>query len=162
MNEKQYKQFLERQKKQREKQYQKRKEKIEYYKEHPEEKPKLKKFSKKMQEMHLKDKEFYRKIWVSRPHYCKNCGIYLGKDFEDQQGYVLNIYRYAHIIPKSTFPYLRHYEGNIILLCFNCHSKFDNSPKEIYTKMKCYNEKKIQNLKSLHKKLQDSNDEKYK
>ena len=53
MNEKQYKQFLERQKKQREKQYQKRKEKIEYYKENPEERPKLKKFSKKMQEMHL-------------------------------------------------------------------------------------------------------------
>ena len=82
MNEKQYQQYLERQRRQREKQYQKRKEKIEYYKEHPEEKPRLNKFSKKMQEMHLKDKEFYKKIWLSRPHYCKNCGVYLGKDFE--------------------------------------------------------------------------------
>lgn len=121
----------------------------------------LRKFSNKMLSIHEKDTIFYEKIWNERKHYCENCGKFLGNSFKDSRGYIIT-YRYAHIIPKSVYPYLRHYNKNIMLLCLNCHTKFDNSPKEIVEKMKCYNDEHIKNLKQLHKKLEQENNEIYK
>lgn len=137
-------------------------ERIQFYKDNPELRPKINKFSSKMEEMHKKDENFYLDIWNKRPHYCVECGKYLGKSFYDEEGKPINLYRYAHIIPKSKYPYLRHCKANLMLLCLNCHTKFDNSPREIYEKMKIYNENYINRLKELHKKLKEEDNEKFK
>lgn len=125
----------------------------------------LSKFSEKMKIMHERDKEFYKICWNTKPHYCKNCGKYLGDKFEEviinkegeKEYRIINLYRYAHIIPKSIYPYLRHYIYNIFLLCLDCHTLFDNGTKEEVKKMKIYNEDLFDLLKQLHKKLKKDN-----
>lgn len=125
----------------------------------------LTKFSEKMKIMHERDKEFYRICWNNKPHYCKNCGKYLGDKFEEvtinkegeKEYKIINLFRYAHIIPKSIYPYLRHYINNIFLLCLDCHTLFDNGTKEERKKMKIYNEDLFDLLKQLHKKLKKDN-----
>lgn len=121
----------------------------------------LKKFSNKMINLHQKDEEFYKTIWSQRKHYCENCNKFLGNNFRDLKGHII-VYRYAHIIPKSIYPYLRHYNDNIMLLCLDCHTKFDQSPKEVIKKMKCYDGEYIESLKELHKKLKQENNDIYK
>lgn len=121
----------------------------------------LNKFSNKMKILHEKDEKFYEEIWNTRPHFCENCGKYLGKDFR-KNNRIISLFRYAHILPKSIYPYLRHYSDNLMLLCLNCHTEFDNSSKEIKEKMKIFNLKKIENLKELHHFLKNNMDKKYK
>lgn len=121
---------------------------------------KIKKFSDKKIKMHEKDLIFYQEIWNERPHYCQNCNKFLGSSFYTQDNKPI-LYRYSHIIPKSIYPYLRHYKDNINLLCLECHTKFDNSEKEVMRNMKCYNEEKINFLKDLNKNLKDNNDNSY-
>ena len=141
---------------------QKRKEKATLYQKKAFEKRQgLKKFSDKMVALHKEDATFYEKIWSTRAHYCENCGKFLSNDFKNSKGNII-LYRYAHIIPKSIYPYLRHYDQNIMLLCLDCHSKFDNSPKEIVEQMKCHNSEYIEKLKDLHKELKQENNEIYK
>lgn len=141
---------------------QKRKDKaLQYQKNARQKRQGLKKFSDKMVTLHEKDAIFYQKIWESRKHNCENCGKFLGNNFRDIKNKII-VYRYAHIIPKSIYPYLRHYDKNIMLLCLHCHTQFDNSPKEIVKKMKCYDEQHIEYLKNLHKELEENNNEIYK
>lgn len=121
----------------------------------------LRKFSQKMVNMHNKDAIFYENIWKERKHYCENCNKWLGDNFKDKNGKII-VYRYAHIIPKSVYPYLRHNPNNIMLLCLACHTQFDNSPKEVVENMKCYDEQKINDLKKLHKELEFNKNEIYK
>lgn len=150
------------QRKIRDKQFLKNKQKLELIHNGEIELVQIKKFSEKMQEMHKRDEIFYEQIWNEREHYCINCGKYLGKIFKDSEGKLVNLYRYAHIIPKSTYPYLRHYKNNLMLLCLNCHTKFDNSPKEVVKEMKCYNKELIEKLKLLHKELENNKNDIYK
>lgn len=141
---------------------QKRKEKaIEYQKNAFQRKKGLKKFSNKMVALHEKDAIFYEEIWNKNEHYCENCGCFLGNNFRLGNGNII-VYRYAHILPKSIYPYLRHFEPNVMLLCLTCHVEFDNSPKEVVEKMRCYNDRHIENLKMFHKKLEQENNEIYK
>ena len=49
-----------------------------------------------------------------------------------------------------------------MLLCLECHTKFDQSPKDIVKEMKCYDGEHIENLKQLHKQLKQENNEIYK
>ena len=121
----------------------------------------LKKFSDKMVALHEEDAVFYEGIWNTRKHYCENCGKWLGNNFRNLKGHIIT-YRYAHIIPKAVYPYLRHYDKNIMLLCLECHTKFDQSPKDIVKEMKCYDGEHIENLKQLHKQLEQENNEIYK
>lgn len=123
------------------------------------------KFSDKMKIMHDKDELFYKSIWNERKHYCQNCGKFLGDDFYkiilDKNGeskkIIINLFRYAHIIPKSIYPFLRHYKNNIYLLCLECHTLFDNSTNEQQQKMKIFNEDFFQTLKLIHKELKIRN-----
>ena len=142
---------------------QKRKEKAIQYQNNARQKRQrgLKKFSEKMVALHKEDTIFYEEIWNSRKHFCENCGKFLGNNFRNKEGRII-VYRYAHIIPKSVYPYLRHYDKNIMLLCLNCHTLFDNSPKEKVEKMNCYDSEHIEALKLLHKNLEKENNELYK
>ena len=136
---------------------QKRKEKqILYQKNAFQKRQGLKKFSNKMVALHKEDSIFYEGIWNIRAHYCENCGKFLGNNFKNFKENIIS-FRYAHIIPKSIYPYLRHFDKNIMLLCLDCHTKFDNSPKEIIEQMKCYDGEHIEKLKKLHKELEQEN-----
>jgi len=140
----------------------KRREKaIQYQKNLKEKKYKLKKFSDKIISLHEKDTKFYEQIWQERKHYCENCGKFLGNNFRESNGNLIS-YRYAHIIPKAVYPYLRHYKDNILLLCLDCHTKLDTCPLSIIEKMNCYNQQHIEELKSLHKNLEKENNTIYK
>lgn len=116
---------------------------------------KIRKFSSKMINLHKEDAKFYQKIWNERPHYCENCGKFLGDSFFDENGKIINLFRYAHIITKTKYPLLRHNSENLMLLCLDCHTKFDNSPLEVVEEMNCYDKDKIVYLKQLHKRIED-------
>ena len=49
-----------------------------------------------------------------------------------------------------------------MLLCLNCHTQFDNSPKNIVEKMNCYDGEHIEQLKELHKELEKNQNNIYK
>lgn len=115
-----------------------------------------------LEDIHKKDTIFYSSIWKERSHYCQNCGKFLGNSFYDINGNITNLYRYAHIIPKSIYPYLRHYKYNLMLLCLDCHTKFDNSTLKIKEKMPCYNKKLIEKLIEYNNYLEKLGNNKYK
>lgn len=66
----------------------------------------------------LQDHEFYQSIWDIRPHYCCNCGDYLGSECK-------TIYC-DHILEKSKYPEFRYEPDNIWLLCWTCHTNKTN------------------------------------
>lgn len=78
-----------------------------------------------------KDNLLYTKIWSERKLVCAECGKSLTAFSNKDQ--------FHHILPKSKYPYFRHDERNIILLCgkFGCHSKAESAVE--YPKMKIYN-----------------------
>ena len=64
----------------------KRKEKaIQYQKNSNKKRQNLKKFSDKMIILHKEDTIFYEEIWKLRPHYCENCGKFLGNNFKNKK-----------------------------------------------------------------------------
>jgi hypothetical protein len=70
-----------------------------------------------------KDKEFYKKIWESRPHKCVVCNTYLGSEMKT--AYM------DHLLEKSIYPELRYESENIAIVCLNCHGNKSNGfPKE--------------------------------
>lgn len=80
-----------------------------------------------------KDLEFYKYLWKKRDHVCIECGNPL-KEF--------NMDMFHHILPKKKghggYPYFRHEEKNVILLCgkFGCHGKAESAIS--YPKMKIF------------------------
>jgi len=69
-----------------------------------------------------KDREFYNKIWQSRPHRCVVCNVSLGSEMK-------TVYM-DHLIEKSTHPELRYEPGNITVVCIDCHGcKTNGFPK---------------------------------
>lgn len=69
-----------------------------------------------------KDREFYNKIWQSRPHRCVVCNVSLGSEMK-------TVYM-DHLIEKSTHPELRYEPDNITVVCIDCHGcKTNGFPK---------------------------------
>lgn len=91
-----------------------------------------------------KDEAFYFECFSSSNHICEECGIELPTIFKDENGKIIARWRYSHILPKSTFPELRHNITNINHLCLPHHIEWDHGDK---TKMKVYklNRKKFPN-----------------
>lgn len=81
-----------------------------------------------------RDKLFYLLCFRNKKQICEECGKKLPPVFEDENG-IVAIYRYSHILPKSTYPRLRHNLDNINILCFDCHYRWDFGDKK---KMKIY------------------------
>jgi len=86
----------------------------------------MKKTTKKGRANIKQDKEFYKKIWEYRYHICVNCDKPLREP---------NLWNFAHVLAKGAYPKFRHYERNIILLCWECHVKLDCEDK---TTMRCW------------------------
>ncbi|MEY4334206.1 MAG: hypothetical protein RLZZ196_2949 [Bacteroidota bacterium] len=65
-----------------------------------------------------KDREFYNRIWQSRPHRCVVCNVSLGSEMKT--AYM------DHGLEKSKYKNLRYEPLNILLVCFECHQKKTN------------------------------------
>lgn len=90
--------------------------------------------------MILKDEEFYELLWNSKPHYCEECDIFLGDDFRDENGNVINRFRYSHILPKGgQYGEFRHRLENGNLLCLKHHEEWEHGDR---TSMRIYQSNK--------------------
>jgi hypothetical protein len=79
----------------------------------------------------LKDEEFYEKCFNSCSlHMCEECGLKLNDKFRDNDGKIINRFRYSHIIPKSIASNLKYSLYNINHLCLKCHSNWENGDKK--------------------------------
>ncbi len=65
-----------------------------------------------------KDNKFFEYVWKTKPHYCQECGKELG---EMKKWYM------HHILPKSKYPYWRHDERNILMLCYQHHNEIESA-----------------------------------
>lgn len=81
-------------------------------------------------DMYELDNIFYKKCFDSFNHRCEECNTELPDIFENEDGFVINRWRYSHIIPKSTAPELRHDINNINDLCLACHMEWENGDKK--------------------------------
>lgn len=82
-------------------------------------------FSKKAVQQMGRDVETYMKVWDSRPHYCEECGMFLG-DHSPREAATQHKYVFSHILPKSVYPRLRHVQENFNLLCLKHHNMWEN------------------------------------
>lgn len=76
------------------------------------------------------DELFYEKCFNKSDHKCEECGKQLNTDFRDEEGRIVNRWRYSHVIPKSIAPELRHDILNINNLCLFHHMMWENGDKE--------------------------------
>jgi hypothetical protein len=74
-----------------------------------------------------KDDKFYAYVWKVKSHFCEECG----KELNEQKRWYMH-----HILPKAKFPYFRHDERNIIILCYQHHNEIESSISA--PKMKVY------------------------
>lgn len=100
-----------------------------------------KQISDKGRENKEKDEIFYEALWDSKPHYCEECDVFLGDDFRDHDGKIIDRFRYSHILPKGgMYGIFRHRLENGNLLCLRDHNKWEHG---IQTDMKIYPSNKI-------------------
>lgn len=74
------------------------------------------------------EKELFLQIWKQKPHYCMNCGKYLGD--------VPRVGYFSHRQSKGVSEANRLNPDNIDLLCFDCHFARDMQGKSVYDKRK--------------------------
>lgn len=85
-----------------------------------------------------KDEELYEKVFNNSNHRCEECGGKLNDVFRDENGKIINRWRYSHVIAKSIAPQLRHKVENINNLCLQDHQKWDFGSNEEKKKMRIY------------------------
>lgn len=94
----------------------------------------------KREEVLRKDRELYLYIFNTKPNECEECrlnGIFnpLPDIFEDEEGNIVYISQFSHILSKGSSPEFRHNKLNINRLCHTHHDMWEFSEKE---KMKIY------------------------
>jgi|TARA_R100000329_G_scaffold114770_1_gene94282 5-methylcytosine-specific restriction endonuclease McrA len=62
-------------------------------------------------------KELFKNVWQKRKHFCQVCKRFLG--------HIPKTFFFAHILSKGAYPRYKFLEENIILLCRDCHYKYD-------------------------------------
>lgn len=105
----------------------------------------------KRDEVLKKDRETYLEVFNSTPNECEECklnGIYtpLPDQFEDEEGNIIAIWQYSHILSKGAFEEFRHNKNNINRICREHHDQWEFGNRE---SMKIYepNQIIIQKLK---------------
>lgn len=111
----------------------------------------LKGISSKGIETIREDEKIYEFLWNHRLHFCEECGAYLGHEFRDEDGRIIDRYRYSHMLGKKRWPMFRWTVENFNLLCFNCHNKWESGDR---TKMKIWGKNK-KTMDKLIKKAKD-------
>lgn len=95
--------------------------------------------SEKRKEQLMKDRETYKKVFKNGNCRCENCNQPLPTEFEDEKGNIIAIWRYSHILSKSSYPEYRNKEWNFNDLCLKCHQQWefgDRKSMYIYEKNK--------------------------
>jgi len=95
-----------------------------------------------MNEIVKKDEETYEKVFNNADKLfnfvrCEECDLLLTTSFRDKKGKVNNRFMYSHILTKGAFPEHRHNEENFLLLCRDCHNRYefgDRSNMKTYPK----------------------------
>lgn len=72
------------------------------------------------------ERDVFLRIWNQRPHYCENCGRYLG----DEPRAIF----FSHRVAKSVSERDRLNPENIDLLCGDCHFARDHQGQSVYEK----------------------------
>lgn len=65
--------------------------------------------------------KFYRWAWNRRPHYCEECMKPLN---------AYSAVHVSHILSRGSRPEMAYDIRNINILCYNCHSKWENGDRE--------------------------------
>jgi len=84
----------------------------------------------KRRETLRKDRELYKYIFDTKLPECEECQEPLPDVFEDDEGNIVYIAQYSHILSKGSSPEFRHNKLNINRLCLGCHDKWEFSDKE--------------------------------
>jgi len=91
-----------------------------------------------------KETDIFMDIWSERIHFCEECGRYLGSDPKR--------FYFSHILSKGSHPNLRLSKDNIILLCFDCHRRWDFRDRNKMLVFEKY-KKRIETLKRISNSL---------
>ncbi len=86
-----------------------------------------------------KDTEFYQEIWDENPHYCEECGRFLGDE--------PNREFFSHILTKGAHPALRRIKLNVNVLCHSHHSEWEFGRRN---RMRIYESNKVR-IQELYK-----------
>lgn len=76
-----------------------------------------------------KDIETYEKVFNLKKPFCEECGKKLCTIFR-YDDFIVDRFRFSHILSKGAYPEHRHNLLNFNLLCFDCHQKWDHGDKE--------------------------------
>lgn len=86
--------------------------------------------SKKRVSVLSKDREFYKLCFDTKLQICEECNAKLPNEFKDENGRLVAIYRYSHIITKKSAPEFRYNPMNINILCLTCHTKWETGNRK--------------------------------
>ncbi len=102
---------------------------------------------KKRKETLRKDRALYLHIFNTKNNECEECSKQLPSEFENEEGKIIYIAQYSHILSKGAFPEFRHHKLNINRLCLKCHEKWEFGDKK---NMKIFNsnQKLIERMKN--------------
>lgn len=84
----------------------------------------------KNNDVKIKDREVYYQVFLSKPHMCEECGCKLPDQFEDDDGNIVYIHQYSHIISKGSDQRFRHDIRNFNRLCHRHHHQWEFMDRE--------------------------------
>jgi hypothetical protein len=93
-----------------------------------------------------KDRELYFYWFSTKPCECEECGAGLPDIFENDDGSIVYIAQYSHILSKGAFPEFRHHKLNGNRLCLFHHNQWEFGDRESMKIFKS-NQKIIQEIK---------------
>jgi len=79
----------------------------------------------KISDTRNKDREVYYQVFLSKPPFCEECGKRLPDEFEDDDGKIIYVHQYSHIISKGSDQRLRHDVRNFNRLCHEHHHQWE-------------------------------------
>ena len=88
------------------------------------------KSSSKRKEVLDKDREFYRLCFDTKAQFCEECNKLLSNKFEDEQGNIIQVFRYSHILSKGAWNRYRNELWNINILCLFHHSMWETTSRK--------------------------------
>ena len=76
-----------------------------------------------------KDREMYFYWFSNKEQVCEECGQVLPDVFEED-GSIVCIARYSHILTKGAYPEFRYHKLNCNILCPHCHDRWEFGDRE--------------------------------